>query len=78
MMATELLLIIFLAVAVTVFDLVVLIDGVKRDDLGFVEFFVGKTFLYDCTIREHSSELWTRGCALGVAVHLGCWWSGTI
>ena len=67
------LLIKFLAVAVTVFDLVILIDGVKRDNLAFVEFFVGKTFSYDCTIREHSSELWTGGYVLGGTVHSGCW-----
>ena len=35
-MATELLLIKLLAIAVTVFDLVILIDGVVRDDFAFV------------------------------------------
>ena len=62
----------FLAVALTAFYLVILIDGVKRDNLAFVEFSVGKVFLYDCTSREHSSGLWTGGCVLGGAVHSGC------
>ena len=56
-----------------VFDLVILIDGVKRDNLAFMEFSVGKRFACDCTIREHSSGLWTGGCALAGAVHSGCW-----
>ena len=70
-MAPELLLIKFLAVAVTAFYLVILIDVVIRDDFAFVEFSVGKTFLYDCTNREHSSGLWSEGAVLS-----GCWWSG--
>ena len=50
-MAAELLLIKFLAVAVTVFDFLILIDGVRRDNLAFMETSVCKTFLDDCTSR---------------------------
>ena len=75
-MAVELLLIILLAVAVTVFDLVILIDGVVRDAFVFVEFSFRKIFLYNCIIREHGSLLWTRGFALAGAVHSGCWFCG--
>ena len=52
-MANELLLIKFLAVAVTVFDFVILIDGVKRDNLALTETSVCKMFSDDCTIREN-------------------------
>ena len=52
-MATELLLIKFLAVAVVVFDFVILIDGVKRDNLALLETSVGKTFSDDCTSRKN-------------------------
>ena len=41
-MAAELLLIKFLVIAITVFDLVILIDGVIRDGFAFVEFSIGK------------------------------------
>ena len=75
-MAAELLLIKFLAVTDTVFNLLILIDGVKQENHTFVEFSVSKTYLYDCTSREHSRGLWPGGCALGGAVHSGCWWSG--
>ena len=70
-MAAELLLIKFLAVAVTVLDFVILIDRVKRDNLALMEISVCKTFSYDCTSREHR-----RGwlCSSD-AVHLGCCWS---
>ena len=50
-MAAELLLIKFLAVAVTVFDFVILIDGVKKDNLTLMEISVCKTFSDDCTSR---------------------------
>ena len=56
-MAADLLFIKLLAVAVTVFDLVILIDGVIRGDFTFVEFTVDKTFAYDGTIREHGRLL---------------------
>ena len=46
------LLIKFLAVVVMVFDLVILIDGVIRDDFDFVEFSVGKLFAHYCTIGD--------------------------
>ena len=52
-MAAELLLIKLLAVAITVFDSVILIDGVVRDDFALVVFSIGKTLVYDCTIGEH-------------------------
>ena len=51
--ALELLLIKLLAAAVTVFDLIILIDGVIRDDFAFVEFTFNKTFVYNRTIGEH-------------------------
>ena len=70
-MAAELLLINFLTVAVTVFDLVILIDGVVRNDFSFVEFTINKAFAYNCTIREHGRLLWTGGVALAGAEHLG-------
>ena len=50
-MVAELLLIKFLAVAVTVFDFVILFDGVIRDNLALMETSVCKTFLDDCTSR---------------------------
>ena len=50
-MLAELLLIKFLAVAVTVFDFVILIDGMKRDNLALMETPVCKTFSDDCTSR---------------------------
>ena len=56
-MAAELLLIKLLVVAVMVFDSVILTDGAIRDDFAFVEFPVGKIFLYDCTIKEHGRLL---------------------
>ena len=71
-MAAELLLIEFLAVAAMVFDFVILIDGVKRDNLALMEFSVGKTCSYDCTSREHRGGWWPRGGALD----LGCCWIG--
>ena len=43
-MAVELMLIKLLAIAVTVFDLVILIDVVIRDDVAFVKFSVAKYF----------------------------------
>ena len=57
-MATELLLIKVLAVAVTVFDFVILIDGVKRDNLALTELSVCKPFSDDRTIRKNSSVCW--------------------
>ena len=66
MMATVLLLIKFLAVAVaiTVFDFVILIDGVKRDNFMIVP--AGNTVV-GCGLQ---SVRW------GESVHSGCWWSG--
>ena len=52
-MAAELLLFKFLAVAVPVFDFVILIDDVKRDNLAFIKLFVSKTFSDDCASRKH-------------------------
>ena len=70
-MAAELLLIKLLAIVVTVFDLVILIDGVKRDDFALVEFTIGKKALgYNRTIGEHSWLWWTGGVALAGAGHL--------
>ena len=57
-MAAELLLIQFLDVAVTVFDFVMLIDGVKRDNLALIELLVGKTFSDDCTSRKDRRGWW--------------------
>ena len=70
--AAELLLIKFLAVAVTVFDFVILIDGVKRDNLTLMEFPVRKPFSDDCTSRKDRKRWWR---SFGAAV-LGCWWDG--
>ena len=53
-MAAKLPVIEFLAVAVTVFDFVILIDGVKRDNFALMESSVGKTFSNDCTSRKNS------------------------
>ena len=66
-MAADFLLIKLLAVAVTVFDSVILIDGVIRDDFAFVEFTIGKTFACDRTIGEHCWLLWTDGVVLAGA-----------
>ena len=66
-MAAELLLIKFLAVAVTAFDFVILIDGVKRYNLALMEFPVGKSFLDDCTSRKN----WRRQWCLAVVQHFG-------
>ena len=52
-MTAELLLIRFLAVVVTVFDFVILIDSVKRYNLALMESSVGKPFLDDCTSRKN-------------------------
>ena len=65
-MAVELLLIKFLAVAVIVFDFVILIDGVKQDNLALV---VSKMFLYDGSSRKDRREGWSVGGVL----HSGCW-----
>ena len=72
MMATEFLLTKFFAVAVTVFHFVILIDGVKQDNLALMEIAVGKTFSYDGTSRKYRRE----GCSGGGALHLGYWWCG--
>ena len=71
-MAAELLLIKFIAVAVMVFDFVILIDGVKRDNLALMESSVGKTFSDDCTNRKNKRRWWR---SFGAAV-MGCWWGG--
>ena len=71
-MAAKLLLIKFLAVVVTVFDFVILIEGVKRNNLALMELSVGKTFSNDCTSRENRRRWW---CSFGAAV-LGCWCGG--
>ena len=71
-MATELMLIKFFTVAFTVFDFVILIDSVKRNNLTLMESSVNKTFLDDCTSRENRRRWW---CSFGAAV-LGCWWGG--
>ena len=70
-MASELLLIKLLAVAVTVFDLVKLIDVIIRDDFAFMKFSISKMFEYDCTIGEHGWLLWTGGVALAGAEQSG-------
>ena len=70
--AAELLLIKFLAVAITVFDFVILLEGVKRDNLALMEFSVGKRFSYDCTSRKFRRGWWVSGGAL----YLGCWRGG--
>ena len=67
-MAVELLLIKFLAVAVTVFDFEILIDGVKRDNLTLMESSVGKTFSNDCTSGKNRRRRWR---SFGAAL-LGC------
>ena len=64
-MAVELPLIKFLAV-VTVFDFVILIDGVKRDNLALMEFSIGKTFSDNCISKEHRRGLWPGEGAPGV------------
>ena len=58
-MATEMPLIKFFAVTVTVFDFVILVDGVKCDYFAFMESSACKPFTDDHTIRENGS--------------LGCW-----
>ena len=57
-MAAKLPLIKFFTVAVTVFDFVILIEGVKRDYLAFMESSACKPFMDDCTIWENSSVYW--------------------
>ena len=57
-MAMELLWIKFLAVAITVFDFVLLIDGVKRYNLALMETSVGKPSSDDCTSRENRRKWW--------------------
>ena len=52
-MAVELLLIKSLAVAITVFDFVILIDDVKRDNPALMESFMGKMFLDNCDSRKN-------------------------
>ena len=70
-MLAELLLIKFLAVAITVFDFIILIDGVKRDNLALVESFIGKTFSDDCTSRK-------KGEGGGVALVRKFWVAGGV
>ena len=57
-MAAELPVIKFLAVAVTLFDFVMLIDCVKRDDFALIEPSACKSFTDDCTIWENCSACW--------------------
>ena len=57
-MAAELPVIKFLAVAVSVFDFVILIDGVKRNNFALMESSVCKPFSDDRTIWENSSVRW--------------------
>ena len=59
----------FFAVAITVFDFVILIGGVKRDYLAFMESSACKSFTDDCTIRGNSSVCWGAGHPLN-------WWGG--
>ena len=60
-MAAELPVIEFVTVAVTVFDFVILIDGVKRDYHAFMESSACKPFTDDCIIQEDSSVCWGVG-----------------
>ena len=69
-MAAELLSIKFLAVAVTVFDFVILIDGIKRDNLARMETSVCTTLLDACTSRKNRSR---RGYTIVAAVLVCCW-----
>ena len=69
-MASELMLIKFFAVAVTVFDFVILIDGVKQDNLVLMETSVCKTFSDDCTSRKNRRR-WRWN--FGAAVLICCW-----
>ena len=64
----ELLLVKFLAVTIMVFDFVILVDGVIRDNLALMKSSVGKTFLDDCTSRKYRRRWWR---CFGAAV-LGC------
>ena len=66
-MAAVLMLIKFLAAIVTVFDFVILIHGVKRDNLDLMEPSVCKTFSDDCTRRKNSIVCWWDGHPLN------CW-----
>ena len=63
-MAAELPLIKFLAVAVTVFDFVILIGVVKRDNFALMKPSVCKPFSDDRTIGENSSVCWWGGHSL--------------
>ena len=54
-MAAELPLIKFFTVTVTVFDFVILVDGVKCDYLAFMESSACKPFTDDRTIQENGS-----------------------
>ena len=65
-MAAELPVIEFLAVTVTVFDFVNLIDGVERDNFALMELSVYKSFLDDRTIWEDSSVCWWGGHPLSL------------
>ena len=55
-----------------VFDFVILVDGVKRDNLALMEFPVHKPFSDDCTRRENRNRWWRSCCA----VVFGCGWGG--
>ena len=65
-MAAELPLIKFFAVTVTVFDFVILIDGVKCDYFAFMESSACKPFTDDRTIWKNSNVCWWAGHPLNV------------
>lgn len=71
-MSVELFLINLFTAVDTVFDTVILIDGVVQDDFTFVEFSLDKEALaYNCAIGEHGWFFGTSGVAMARAEQAG-------